>query len=48
LAVRELIKGTVSNYLMIGYMIVTTFFLAGIALSLSVNSFRKENIIFRD
>jgi len=48
LAVRELIKGTVSNYLMIGYMIVTTFLLAGIALSLSINFFRKESIIFRD
>lgn len=48
LAVRELIKGTVSNYLMIGYMIAMTFLWAGIALSLSVKFFRKESIIFRD
>jgi sodium transport system permease protein len=48
LAVRELIKGTVSNYLMLGYMIATTFVLAGIALSLSIRFFRKESVIFRD
>jgi sodium transport system permease protein len=48
LVVRELIKGTLTNYLMLGYIIATTLLLASMALSLSIKWFRKESIIFTD
>jgi sodium transport system permease protein len=48
LVIRELIKGTLSDYLMILSIFVTTLVIGTAALLFSVAWFRKESVIFRD
>jgi sodium transport system permease protein len=47
LVIRELIKGTLNNYLMIGSILATTVAIGTAALLFSIAWFRKERVIFR-
>ncbi|HEY8026855.1 MAG TPA: ABC transporter permease [Burkholderiaceae bacterium] len=48
LVIRELVKGTLHDYVMLGYILSTTAVIASVALSLSISWFRKESVIFRE
>ncbi|MBD8529984.1 MULTISPECIES: ABC transporter permease [unclassified Massilia] len=48
LVIRELIKGSLSNYLMIGSIFGTTIVIGAAALAFSIAWFRREGVIFRD
>ena len=48
LVIRELIKGTLTNYLMIGSIFATTIVIGTAALLFSVALFRRESVIFRN
>jgi len=48
LVIRELIKGSLSNYMMIGSIFGTTIVIGAAALAFSIVWFRREEVIFRD